>query len=964
MTVLYRNFIKHSKLYIGIFSMFLAFAIGWSYSSESEAAGYWTDTYQWGNQLLTEGTEIYSLGAYAYNNVYSGERGSQHVPEGPGYYISKNSNDKHCFYFNGTDWYMHIRGAHQIGWFKVKELIGNPPHSHNYTAVLTGEDQTTSTCVTHGVKYKHYHWSCSCGDSYDTTERQVLPLDPNNHQGPINSKDEIIQNGYVHHYWAHCEACGANMNDVYKHKLVAHSGLSGSGWYNASDSFTISGTVNAGYQLTGFQHTGGISLSSSTGNGAGSNGSATTVSTRVTMGSGGGASVNGGDVAFTVKSNSYAIKYNANTPSVASHSVTNMPSGQSVTCHTSNSNATNNWSTNTFGSAPSLTGWTFLGWSTNPNATTATYAAGSTFSGSLWTKDGATVTLYAVWQANTYTVHLDADEADVNNGHADIVCLYDHDYKMWTINTTSTSTTNALRRSGYWFKNLNAEIKGTLAKGYDQTGTYYSTSTFRNLSPVNGDTVNVTVTWSPISNRDYDGSVDDSTPDSNELPSSTTDLPDSSGICSLTYLGNGATTSSGETSIVQSVESSLSTVTMLDNTFGTEASEDGYIDYSDTQDSSVSGNTTASRFYVPEGTWTYTTNTGITAAFKGWSIFADARSNDTNYSGLVQLPGANIAYTDLIYMKRALVDTGLANGTWTLNHISALETAFNLNKSTVSAYYNARNVSVYAEWDEYPTISVENAYVYASNITNSDTEVCTSVTPQALLRLLSVEDHEDGSFDLSDANVSGTDSGTYTITKTVDNGVLTIQLLDYSYNDFKNAAKSTSSENTVAITVRVIDSSGNTTYKTFNVTIANDNQETADTTTDGDVTRFISFDTTDTLMNDSIWSINEDYKSLLDATFNKLSTLISYVPTKLKNSFWGNSLSELYSNDKVNYDVIGSNDLSDSEQTTSTWVYDYDSITQYSTAYEIDLSTINTLTTTTEARSVSCRFSITTADSS
>ena len=55
------------------------------------------------------------------------------------------------------------------------------------------------------------------------------------------------------------------------------------------------------------------------------------------------------------------------------------------------------------GTKPTRTGYTFLGWSTNKSATTATYAAGGTY------KENSGATLYAVWSINTYTISYDAN---------------------------------------------------------------------------------------------------------------------------------------------------------------------------------------------------------------------------------------------------------------------------------------------------------------------------------------------------------------------------------------------------------------------------------------------------------------------------------------------------------------------------------------------------------------------------
>ena len=52
---------------------------------------------------------------------------------------------------------------------------------------------------------------------------------------------------------------------------------------------------------------------------------------------------------------------------------------------------------------PTRTGYSFLGWSTSSTATTATYAAGASFTAN------ANTNLYAVWKANTYTVSYNAN---------------------------------------------------------------------------------------------------------------------------------------------------------------------------------------------------------------------------------------------------------------------------------------------------------------------------------------------------------------------------------------------------------------------------------------------------------------------------------------------------------------------------------------------------------------------------
>lgn len=72
-------------------------------------------------------------------------------------------------------------------------------------------------------------------------------------------------------------------------------------------------------------------------------------------------------------------------------------------------------SSHTYGTAKALTangftktGYTFWGWSTSSTAPTPTYTNGQSVS-NLTATNGGTVTLYAVWQANTYSVTYDAN---------------------------------------------------------------------------------------------------------------------------------------------------------------------------------------------------------------------------------------------------------------------------------------------------------------------------------------------------------------------------------------------------------------------------------------------------------------------------------------------------------------------------------------------------------------------------
>ena len=82
------------------------------------------------------------------------------------------------------------------------------------------------------------------------------------------------------------------------------------------------------------------------------------------------------------KAVTYTVSYNANGGSGA-------PASQTKTY---------NVALTLSSTAPTRTGYTFLGWSTSSSATTATYSAGGSYT------TNASATLYAVWQVITYTI--------------------------------------------------------------------------------------------------------------------------------------------------------------------------------------------------------------------------------------------------------------------------------------------------------------------------------------------------------------------------------------------------------------------------------------------------------------------------------------------------------------------------------------------------------------------------------
>ena len=103
---------------------------------------------------------------------------------------------------------------------------------------------------------------------------------------------------------------------------------------------------------------------------------------------------------------------------------------------------------------PTRTGYTFLGWSTSSSATSAIYSAGGSYT------NNASVTLYAVWKPNTYTVTFNA------NGGSGAPASQTKTYGV-TLTLSSTKPT----RTGYTFLGWSTSSTATSAT-YSAGGTF------------------------------------------------------------------------------------------------------------------------------------------------------------------------------------------------------------------------------------------------------------------------------------------------------------------------------------------------------------------------------------------------------------------------------------------------------------------------------------------------------------
>ena len=111
------------------------------------------------------------------------------------------------------------------------------------------------------------------------------------------------------------------------------------------------------------------------------------------------------------------------------------------------------------------TGYTFVGWSKSSSATTSTYDDGATVSNLTTTANG-TVTLYAVWQANTYTIKFNK-----NGGTGSMSNL------SMTYGTAKALTANAFQRANYKFVGWATTSGATSATYTDKQSVSNLTST-------------------------------------------------------------------------------------------------------------------------------------------------------------------------------------------------------------------------------------------------------------------------------------------------------------------------------------------------------------------------------------------------------------------------------------------------------------------------------------------------------
>ena len=171
--------------------------------------------------------------------------------------------------------------------------------------------------------------------------------------------------------------------------------------------------------------------------------------------------------------NTYTVTYDANKPAIASEDITGSTVGSSHTYDTISRLTDNSFT---------LTGWTFSGWNTLRNGEGTAYANGQNVA-TLSSGNGDSVTLYAVWTANTYTVTYNSNKPATASGTVSGAT----ENSLHTYDTDKALTANGYSLTGWTFTGW-ATSSGA-AKAYDDS------QSVKNLTATSGDTVTLYAVW-------------------------------------------------------------------------------------------------------------------------------------------------------------------------------------------------------------------------------------------------------------------------------------------------------------------------------------------------------------------------------------------------------------------------------------------------------------------------------------
>ncbi len=141
----------------------------------------------------------------------------------------------------------------------------------------------------------------------------------------------------------------------------------------------------------------------------------------------------------------YTVSYDKNTPETASNGIVGEMLNTAITYNTESVLAAN---------AYELVGWTFLGWNTAADGSGLSYADGTVIALIIET-NVADIELYAIWEANTYTVVYDVNTPEGYSSTGDMA------NSQFTYDTENLLDSNAFNVNGFIFIEWNTMADGS-----------------------------------------------------------------------------------------------------------------------------------------------------------------------------------------------------------------------------------------------------------------------------------------------------------------------------------------------------------------------------------------------------------------------------------------------------------------------------------------------------------------------
>lgn len=355
--------------------------------------------------------------------------------------------------------------------------------------------------------------------------------------------------------------------------------------------------------------------------------------------------VKNGDTTLTLyakwKANSYTIKFNGNGST-----------GGSTASMTMTYDVAKNLTANGF----TKSGYHFTGWNTKADGSGTSYYDKQSVK-NLTSVSGGTVTLYAQWDTNSYTIAFNGNGN--TGGHTSSMTM--------KFDVSKNLNANGYTRTGYTFKNWNKNASGSSTN-------YTNKQSVKNLTTTNGATVTLYAQWTPNS-------------------------------YTIKFNGNGAT--SGSTA------SMSMTYDVAKNLTANGFKKTGYVFDGWSTNSSGTGTSYTDRQSVKNLT---STNGGTVTLYAKWKPITYTIKFDGNGATSGSTASMSMTYN----VAKNLTDNGFVRASYKFtgwNTKSDGSGTSYTNKQSVKnlTTTNGATITLYARWEYDPNLAVNECDVYDGN---------------------------------------------------------------------------------------------------------------------------------------------------------------------------------------------------------------------------------------------------------